>query len=358
MKLIDVLALCAAFVTTLVAGCGGGGGGDGGPGDTPRTIVFSRQVGSQLDLYSVLEDGSGERALVTAAGDKFFRGVTSGKLLFQWPITGTNGQQQHDLYSLNLDGSGLVALANSGDSELFQALAPDGRVIFSRSVGSQRGLYSINVDGTGLQPLATSADLEAFDFVGADGRVVFTRVAGNQYDLYSVKTDGTNLVALGPSAASETGATALADGRIIFERGVSSNRSDLWIVNSDGTGLRQLTNQPGLVQSRAQTASGRVIFETLSTAQAHDVIGKGVQRPLVRRPAVAAAVAAVIHVDDLRNVGQAREQRLETRMVVAGAAVQQDQRRLLAHARPIGYEAGALDIDKEADAGLDFDGHA
>jgi hypothetical protein len=38
--------------------------------------------------------------------------------------------------------------------------------------------------------------------------------------------------------------------------------------------------------------------------------------------------------------------------------MQQDQLRLLAHAHTIGHEAGALDIDKETNAGLDFDVHA
>ena len=46
-------------------------------------------------------------------------------------------------------------------------------------------------------------------------------------------------------------------------------------------------------------------------AQPHHVIGKGVERPLVGRPPVAAAVAAVIDVDNLRHVGKLREQRLE-----------------------------------------------
>ena len=60
-------------------------------------------------------------------------------------------------------------------------------------------------------------------------------------------------------------------------------------------------------------------------AQPHDVVGEGVQRPLGRGPAVAAAVAAVVDIDHLRHVGQAAEDGLEAAVVVARAAVQQQQ---------------------------------
>jgi Tol biopolymer transport system component len=279
MKLIDVLALCAAFVTTLVAGCGGGGGGGGGPGDTPRTIAFSREVGDTYDLYLVQEDGSGERALVTAPGSDFFLRFSNGRVLFTRLVTDSVGRQNRDLYSIRPDGSSLIALADSEDWEQFYVIAGDGRVIFARIVGNQGDLYSVRMDGTDRVALANSADGELFNLVTADGRVVFTRVAGggSQYDLYSVKTDGTGLVALATSPDAEINARATADGRIVFERGTAVDRRDLWIVNSDGTGLRQLTNQPGEAKFLAQSPSGRLIFEVRSTAGAtrHDVYSIG-----------------------------------------------------------------------------------
>ena len=48
---------------------------------------------------------------------------------------------------------------------------------------------------------------------------------------------------------------------------------------------------------------------------------------------------------------------LERRVVHARPAVQQDQRRLLAHARAVGDELRAFDVEEEADA-VDFDSHA
>jgi hypothetical protein len=92
-------------------------------------------------------------------------------------------------------------------------------------------------------------------------------------------------------------------------------------------------------------------------AQAHDVVGEGVQRPLLRRPAVAAAVAAVVVVDHLRDVGHAAEERPEGGVVEAGAAVQQEQGRLLAQHRAVGHVLRAFDVEVEADAGFDLDSH-
>jgi hypothetical protein len=93
-------------------------------------------------------------------------------------------------------------------------------------------------------------------------------------------------------------------------------------------------------------------------AQAHDIVGEGVQRPLPGRPAIAAAMAAVVVVDHLRDVGHAAEERPQARVVEARAAVQQQQRGLLAQGRPGGDVLRSFDVDVEPDAGFDLDAHA
>jgi hypothetical protein len=75
-------------------------------------------------------------------------------------------------------------------------------------------------------------------------------------------------------------------------------------------------------------------------AQAHHVVGKGVQRPLARGRRSLRPWPRWSYVDDLRHVGQAAEQRLEAAVVEARAAVQQHQRGLLAHRGPSGTRPG------------------
>lgn len=91
--------------------------------------------------------------------------------------------------------------------------------------------------------------------------------------------------------------------------------------------------------------------------QPDDVVGKGVQRPFVGGASIAAAVTAMVVIDDLRDVGEARERRLETRVVVTRSAVQQHQRRLGEQRRAVGHVAGALDVDEQPHAGFDLDAH-
>jgi len=270
-------ARCSALAAAaLIAGCGGGGGG--GNDDHPpelRTVAFTRQVGSQFDLYLVQEDGTDERALVTGPGDKFFFGVSHNRLLFMWSRPGADGQSQKDLYSIAPDGSGLIALASSADDEEFEGPTADERVVFTRIVGRnrQRDLYSIKLDGTGQVPLATSGDSEYVEFMTADGRVVFGRDAGGRIDLYSIRADGTGTVLL--ASGFTPGVRPTADGRIVFARPTAPDRSDLWIVNIDGTGLRQLTNLPGQTRAVAETPSGRLIIDVSSNLNQEDLYSIG-----------------------------------------------------------------------------------
>jgi hypothetical protein len=65
---------------------------------------------------------------------------------------------------------------------------------------------------------------------------------------------------------------------------------------------------------------------------------------------VAAAVAAVVEVDDLGDTGQRRECRLVDRVVETGATVEKEKRRLFPHDWAVGNEAGALDVEEEPHA--------
>jgi hypothetical protein len=61
---------------------------------------------------------------------------------------------------------------------------------------------------------------------------------------------------------------------------------------------------------------------------------------------LAAAVAAMVEIDDLGGIGQSRIGRLIDRMVEARAAVEQEQGGLLPHDRTFGDELGALDVEE------------
>src|SRR5262245_16957420 len=72
--------------------------------------------------------------------------------------------------------------------------------------------------------------------------------------------------------------------------------------------------------------------------------GADIITPLRQRASVATAVATVIQVDDLGAISQARVGRLVNREKKAGAAMQEQQCRLLSHYRPVRYEARTLNV--------------
>ena len=71
------------------------------------------------------------------------------------------------------------------------------------------------------------------------------------------------------------------------------------------------------------------------------------QIPALARAVLATAVAAVIEIDDLGDVGQSRVGGPVDRMVGAGSAMQHQQHRLFPHHRPIGDKLRALDIEEQ-----------
>ena len=56
----------------------------------------------------------------------------------------------------------------------------------------------------------------------------------------------------------------------------------------------------------------------------------------------------MVEVDHLGYIGQLREVRFVTRMVKAGAPVEEHERRFLPHGGTIGYEAGTLHIKEQS----------
>ena len=90
------------------------------------------------------------------------------------------------------------------------------------------------------------------------------------------------------------------------------------------------------------------LFDAEAIAECLHVVAPLVQGPGCGRARLAAAIAAVIDVEHLRDVGEVIEIRPHARMVEAGAAVHDDQRRLLDQARPVDTQFFADDVEEDA----------
>jgi hypothetical protein len=71
------------------------------------------------------------------------------------------------------------------------------------------------------------------------------------------------------------------------------------------------------------------------------------QIPALVRTVLAAAITAMVEIDDLGDIGQGRVGGLVNRMIEAGAAMKHQQGRLFPHHGTVGDELGALDIEEQ-----------
>src|SRR5262245_6749462 len=83
-------------------------------------------------------------------------------------------------------------------------------------------------------------------------------------------------------------------------------------------------------------------------AEVADVVAPLRQRPRRRLAGHAAPVAAMVDVDNLRDIRETIEVGPKTGMIESGTAMQHDQRRLLAHLRTVDRKLGSNDVEEDA----------
>jgi hypothetical protein len=88
-------------------------------------------------------------------------------------------------------------------------------------------------------------------------------------------------------------------------------------------------------------------FELERLAELDDVLHPAVEIPLCSIVAVAPPLPTVIEQNELRDIGQRRERVREPRVVEAGAAVQKQQRRPLAHGWTVRDELRADHLEED-----------
>ena len=227
-------------------------------------VVFYRcepNFFSACSLYSIHENGGPATLLATNTFGDEYRFVDFTKT-GQIVISHATSTGLRDLY---INGTS-IALANTVDSATYRGSTADGRVIYSRSTAIpntssvQGDLYIVNADGTNTIALGNSPDFhEGFNAVAPDGRIIYSRVGATDglYDLYAVNADGTGAVALANSATfQEFFQVFTANGRVIYSR-ENGTLVSLFAVNTDGTGATFL---PGGTSFLANTPSGKVLM--------------------------------------------------------------------------------------------------
>ncbi len=205
-----------------------------------KTIAFtSDRAGANMDIYTMLPDGSGV-ARLTGNDFNSFRPVWSPdgtKLMF----SGFPGE----LYVVNRDGTGQIRLSSDASMGTW---SPDGRRI--AYVGGPDGndeIYVMNADGSSPTRLTNVAGSDSLPSWSPDGkRIVFASERSGNGDIYVMDADGSHVTRLTDDTAVEEWPVWSPDGKqIVYGRRATRDApGDIWVMDAHGTGQRNLTNSP------------------------------------------------------------------------------------------------------------------
>jgi Tol biopolymer transport system component len=181
-------------------------------------------------------------SLATAPGQ-------NGKLVFQ-----RQAGNHVQLFSLSPDGSGLLQLTHYGSSDaVWPAWAPDGaKIAFERDYANHAAIVTINPDGTGLRVLTPHGINGEPSWSPDSKQITFGRyIPGREASIWIMNADGRNLrrVTKNPIPAGDPcnclgqGSSVFSpDGkRIAFTWAKGERKSAVFTVNINGSGLKQLT---------------------------------------------------------------------------------------------------------------------
>ena len=232
-------------------------------------VIFERkeQTTAIASLHSVRRDGTGEFPL-SQHPEPDFAGITSGGIV----VYNSDG----NIYSADVTGIGphsdlLVAATEDAASHV----AADGRIVFTRTVGSQTDLGAIDIDGGNVTPLATGPNRETLSNVTPAGRAIYISqlVGDDRRDLYSVSLDGSGTTAISEEPdADQQVVRALETGVLIVHLSYNNGEEELRAIRDDGSTSRRLVAHLGRLTFAATAPGERVIYGIAAgTGGSHDI---------------------------------------------------------------------------------------
>jgi TolB protein len=239
-----VLATMAALVSLLVIV--GQSAHATYPGSTNGRLAIGADVGGNVDIYTVLPNGSGLHRLTT---DPLFDACPAwsadGKQL-AW-CNGVRRGGTIDIWTMKLDGTEKVRLTNLGGRMIFPDFSPNGsQVVFSGRVAGATNddIYRIDADGSGLVQLTTDPGNDSLAAYSPDGsRIVFISDRSGLEQVWAMDADGSDPVQLTFDGTFKTQVPDWSpDGsQIAYAAG---DPGDILIMNTDGSDQHTVIGGP------------------------------------------------------------------------------------------------------------------
>jgi Tol biopolymer transport system component len=138
--------------------------GHGGLSQMPDgKILYAKQTGREINIFSMDENGAGEKQLTSGSGfNQSPLSTPDGKYI----VFISNRAGTISIYRMNADGSGPIPLTQAENAmDLQPQISKDGRnVIFVRqsSDGGKANLMKVSIDGGAAVPLRPESNLSEF----------------------------------------------------------------------------------------------------------------------------------------------------------------------------------------------------
>jgi Tol biopolymer transport system component len=183
-------------------------------------------------------------------------------------VATTRTSNDNELYTMRPDGGDIRQLTNDDVDEIFPAVSPTGRIVFTAATPSgELGLFTIGLHG-GAREVLTRPPPGAHDIFPSwsrDGeRIAFVRdltpMGPPAAELWTIRADGTDARRLYVCDDGLTGTTWSSDGsEVVFGRH-DLKRPAIWAVGLDGGDAHELTAPGGVTASAWSMQGNRLAF--------------------------------------------------------------------------------------------------
>lgn len=163
----------------------------------------------------------------------------NGKIVFSKSVGGNE-----DIYVMNPDGTGVTQLTSDAANDQYPKWSADGtKIVFDSDRDGDFEIFVMNADGSGVSQLTSNTALDAIPSWSPDGtKILFYSNRDGNDEIYVMKANGTGLTNLTNNAASDGGANFSPDGSKIAFFSTRSGYAHIYLMNPDGSSVTQLTS--------------------------------------------------------------------------------------------------------------------
>jgi hypothetical protein len=229
------------------------------PGTNGKIAFTSDPTGSDLDVYTMNPNGSGQTNLTSnPASDSIPTWSPDGEQI----LFSTDRDINDEIYFMNANGTSPTDLTNNSLSDTAPAWSPDGqKIAFTRDDGSfNLDIWSMNANGSAQTNLTNNAALDTGAAWSPGGqKIAFTTTRDGNSEIYVMNADGTGQTRLTNNSTTDSGADWSPGGQKIAFTGRRDGNPEIYTMNADGSNPTRLTNNSASDFSPAFSPDGQEI---------------------------------------------------------------------------------------------------